>query len=71
MNLRLIRKFFLGVLGWTPADMRREASLDDLLEAWLGYAEFHNLLKPCPPDKAFLLRMMQLFPDKYAGDTHG
>jgi len=37
-----MRKFFMGVLGWTPETVMREASLYELHDAWLGYAERHG-----------------------------
>ena len=53
-------------------DLLRGAALQDLAEAFAGYAEFHGLRRDPPPDKVFLLRMMQQFPDaNNAGEHHG
>lgn len=58
------------MLGWKPQELRG-ASLQDLAEAFAGYAEFHGIKRQAPPDKIFLLRMMQQFPDEISGDDYG
>ena len=64
-DLRSLRRFFMGVLGWTPKTVMHEATLCDLEDAFLGYAHRNGLLKSGVfPDKGFLIDMMKRFPDK-------
>ena len=54
----------MGVLGWTPETVMNQASLEDLHDAWLGYAE-HKGLVPARPavTPEFLNEMIKRFPD--------
>jgi hypothetical protein len=56
-----LRQFFFGVLGWTPATVRREASLSDLAEAWKGHAAHHNIRLESPVSRRFLDEMLKKF----------
>ena len=65
INVKAIRMFFMGVLGWSPKVLMRESDIQDLADAYLGYAKFNGLLKlPQLPTAVFLKEMMQKFPDK-------
>lgn len=57
----MLRQFFFGVLGWTPATVRHDASLSDLAEAWKGYATHHNLPPQAPVSRRFLDDMLKKF----------
>ena len=50
-------------MGWTPQTLRREASLDDLLDAWQGYAAHHGLQTAPLVSRQFLDDMLRRFPD--------
>lgn len=63
IDLVPLRRFFLGVLGWTPRALMQEARLEDLKDALDGYAEHHGLTRQTV-SKDFLKKMMGLFPDK-------
>jgi hypothetical protein len=55
----------MGVLGWTPETVMRGASLCELHDAWLGYAERHGLAAAAPAVTAkFLGEMLRRFPDE-------
>ena len=57
---RMLRRFFLGVMGWTP-DTLLQASLRDLVDAAEGYAgksSKHDL-----PPPSFMQDMMKKHPD--------
>lgn len=62
INLLPLRRFFLGVLGWTPHTLMQEAHLDDLKDALEGYAEHHGLARQVL-SREFLQKMTTLFPD--------
>lgn len=65
IDIRAVRKFFMGVLGWTPDVLMAKASLGDLTDAFEGYAEFHGLIPTVPAlSRQFLNEMMKKFPDK-------
>lgn len=57
--------FFMGVLGWPPYVVMQEASLEDLSDAYEGYARFHGILPSAVqvPSGDFLQEMMKKFPD--------
>jgi hypothetical protein len=61
-----IRRFFTGVLGWTPRTVREEASLADLAEAFAGFAAWHGLTAPemTLPAAGFLEDMLKKYPDE-------
>ena len=44
--------------------MMREASLQDLLDAWEGFSAFHGINAKNNISALFLADMMQRFPDK-------
>lgn len=69
IDLVPLRRFFLGVLGWTPRTLMQEARLEDLKDALDGYAEHHGLARQ-KPSKDFLQRMMGLFPDQHPEKEH-
>ncbi|HYD17054.1 MAG TPA: hypothetical protein VEF76_01080 [Patescibacteria group bacterium] len=54
----------MGVLGWTPAVVMRDASLRDLGDAWQGHARWHGIDPAAPPSNAFLQQMLRWFPDR-------
>ena len=62
VDIKPLRRFFLGVLAWPPETLMR-ARLEDLKDALDGYAEAHGLLRH-PVSKAFLEQMIRQFPDK-------
>lgn len=66
-----IRRFFTGVLGWTPRTVREDASLADLAEAFEGFSVWHGLKAEAGvlPAAGFLEEMLKKYPDK--GDNHG
>lgn len=64
-----LRRFFLGVMGWTPHTLMQEARLEDLKDALDGYAEHRGLSRQALP-KSFLQRMMGLFPDQPSEREH-
>jgi hypothetical protein len=45
----------------------READLQDLLDAWRGFAAFHGLAAERPVTAKFLFEMMNKFPDGKGG----
>ena len=63
VDLRLLRRFFLGVLGWTPQTVMRDATLQDLQDAYAGFHSFHGL-QDQRIGSDFLVAMMKKFPDK-------
>jgi hypothetical protein len=65
INLKYIRMFFMGVLGWPPSTVMQDADLEDLADAYEGYSRFHGLpaAQPAPPAAQFLIEMMKKFPD--------
>lgn len=61
----LVRRFFLGVMKWTPRTLMDEATLDDLVDAYDGFMDYHGLRpRMNTPDADFLKTMSQLFPDE-------
>lgn len=58
-----VRKFFLGVIGWTPRVLDDEATLGDLASAWQGFSVYHGISVSKGVDRAFLSRMNARFPD--------
>lgn len=66
LDLRHVRMFFMGVLGWSPATVMDEADLNDLADAFEGYARFHGMRQdhPAAPSADFLTGMLNKFPDK-------
>lgn len=66
-----VRKFFLGVIGWTPRVLDDEATLEDLAAAWQGFSAYHGISVSKGVDRAFLSRMTAQFPDtSNKGNTH-
>lgn len=65
-NLKYIRMFFMGVLGWPPSVVMREADLEELADAYEGYARFHGLFTGVAsyPSAQFLSEMLRKFPDR-------
>lgn len=66
MDIASLRRFFMGVLGWTPATVMREATVDDLADAYLGFFAFHPAAPAAAgnrPSKQFLQAMLGRFPD--------
>lgn len=55
--------FFMGVLGWPPSVVTQEAEMEDLADAYEGYALLHNLPGTAAPSARFLKEMMKKFPD--------
>ena len=55
----------MGVLGWPPLTVMQEAELDDLADAYEGYARIHGFLSEGtrPPSAQFLTGMIKKFPD--------
>ena len=53
----------MGVLGWNPLTVMREADLADLADAYEGYARCHGRTTPTPPAREFLAAMMHTYPD--------
>ena len=55
----------MGVLGWPPRIVMQDADLEDLLDAYEGYARFHGLLAADSPRPSaqFLSEMVKKFPD--------
>lgn len=67
-----IRRFFTGVLGWTPRTVREEASLADLAGAFEGFCAWHGLAvagNTLPP-AGFLEEMLKKYPDRKEGHGH-
>ncbi len=62
IDITSLRRFFLGVLGWTP-DTLKKAALPDLCDAYLGHAQWHGIAPKAPPGKEFMTAMLQQFPD--------
>lgn len=62
LDLKVPRRFFLGVLGWTPDAALRQARLVDLADAWAGHAGRAGF--SAPVSRQFMAEMMQRFPDK-------
>ncbi len=62
-DLQSVKKFFTGVMGWTPQTVLREATLTDLADAFEGYMTLQKPKKPGLPSVQFLSAMMQRFPD--------
>jgi hypothetical protein len=60
-----VRRFFLGVIGWTPPVLYTDASLSDLLLAFEGYWQEKGVfLQPRSlPDIAFMQDMIERHPD--------
>lgn len=55
----------MGVLGWPPSVVMHAATLDDLADAYEGYAHFHGLSPAAaPPSAQFLADMLEKFPDR-------
>lgn len=55
----------MGALGWTPNTVMREATVDDLLDAYEGYTwvnSAHEQEKQLPSAE-FLQKMLKDFPD--------
>lgn len=69
VDMRPLRRFFLGVMGWTPRALMQEARLEDLKDALDGYAEHHGLSRQML-SKNFLQKMMTLFPDQPSEREH-
>ncbi len=63
----------MGVLGWPPLTVMKEAGLDDLADAYEGYARIHGFfsMEPCPPSAQFLTGMIKRFPDVKASILKG
>lgn len=54
----------MGVLGWTPDTLYR-ASLDDMADAFAGFAGANGLLpRETPVSREFLEEMLERFPDE-------
>lgn len=55
----------MGVIGWPPQTVLREATLRDLCEAYTAYrAHSHNVtMVPDRPDADFMRAMLARFPD--------
>jgi hypothetical protein len=56
----------MGVLGWTPATVMREAALADLRDAWQGHAAHEGLVLAPPVSAQFMAEMLKRFPDGVA-----
>ena len=55
----------MGVLGWPPIIVMQDSDIDDLADAYEGYALFHGLMtapSSCPTAQ-FLTEMIKKFPD--------
>jgi len=65
ISLKYIRMFFMGVPGWPPLTVMQDADIEDLADAYEGYACFHGLAaaQPSHPPAQFLHEMMKRFPD--------
>lgn len=63
IDITSLRRFFMGVLGWTP-DTLRHAGLPDLCDAYLGHAAWHGIAPAPTPTKEFMTAMLQQFPDR-------
>lgn len=56
----------MGVLGWPPSVAMREASVEDLADAYEGYVAMRGLSaaeKAALPPVSFMGEMMNRFPD--------
>lgn len=56
--------FFMGVLGWPPSTVMFDASLEDLADAYEGYAHFNGIVTATAPSAQFLAEMLEKFPDR-------
>lgn len=63
VDLKPLRRFFLGVMRWSPQDLMT-ARLEELQDARDGYAQYHGLSGAGAPRPGFLHDMMKKFPDK-------
>lgn len=54
-----MRRFFLGVMKWEPQALRT-ARLNDLEDAWKGYA-LHHGIETEPVTRAFMDDMLKKF----------
>lgn len=61
IDTQLLRRFFIGVLHWTPRTLFDDASLPDLQAAFEGYQAQQGLRHP--PRARTLAELMQKFPD--------
>ena len=63
----------MGVLGWPPLTVMQEAELDDLADAYEGYARIHGFLpvEKRLPSAQFLTGMIKKFPDSKASSLKG
>lgn len=55
----------MGVLGWPPSVVMQEADIEDLSDAYEGYAQMNGFdeLQASYPSVQFLDDMMEKFPD--------
>ncbi len=63
LDVKNIRMFFMGVLGWPPSVVMDDADLRDLADAFEGYARFYGPACKLPPSPHFLDEMIKKFPD--------
>lgn len=56
----------MGVLGWPPTIVMRDADIMDMADAYEGYTRFHGLFpaEPLYPSAQFLEEMIKRFPDE-------
>lgn len=63
LDITGLRRFFLGVMGWPPRTVLREARLLDLQHAFEGFVRYHGRGAGAVTPE-FMSEMMQKFPDK-------
>ncbi len=64
IDVKTLRQFFMGVLGWTPKTVMMEATVNDLVDAYEGYMWLHGSNEQSSlPSSEFLQEMLKNFPD--------
>ncbi len=65
IDIKTLRQFFMGMLGWTPEIVMKQATVEDLADAYEGYMFINGACEQEKqmPSKKFMQEMLNKFPD--------